>query len=135
MCCGECILERVQNTFATTHCSGMLSRTLLALIKVVPIRARMSRYDTAKTARWSERVRAWACAICVALASPVVCAVGAASDVKDQTCNLSGGQPRAVTVLDKQAWRFIQDDNLTDAAARSCDAVTRSAVHLPDTWH
>src|SRR5207237_6078963 len=76
-------LKRAQNTFATTHCSGMLSRTLLALIKVVPIRARMSRYDTAKTARWSERVRAWACAICVALASPVVCAVGAAGDVKD----------------------------------------------------
>ena len=128
-------LERVQNTFATTHCSGMLSRTLLALIKVVPIRARMSRYDTAKTARWSERVRAWACAICVALASPVVCAVGAAGDVKDQTCNLSGGQPRAVTVLDKQAWRFIQDDNLTDAAALSSDASTWSTVHLPHTWN
>ena len=95
----------------------------------------MSRYDTAKTARWSERVRAWACAICVALASPVVCAVGAAGDVKDQTCNLSGGQPRAVTVLDKQAWRFIQDDNLTDAAALSSDASTWSTVHLPHTWN
>ena len=115
-------LECIQDTFTTTPCSGTVSQILLALIKVVPIGAHMSLHHCAKTASWSERVRAWARAICIALASTVVCAVGVAGDVKAQTSNFSVSQPRTVTVLDKQAWRFIQDDNLTDAAALSSDA-------------
>ena len=128
-------LECIQDTFTTTPCSGTVSQMLLALIKVVPIGAHMSLHHCAKTASWSDRVRAWARAICIALASIVVCAVGVAGDVKAQTSNFSVSQPRTVTVLDKQAWRFIQDDNLTDAAALSNDASTWSTVQLPHTWN
>jgi beta-galactosidase len=128
-------LECIQETFTTTPCAGTVSQMLLALIKVVPIGAHMSLHHCAKTASWSERVRAWARAICIALASTVVCAVGVAGDVKAQTSNFSVSQPRTVTVLNKQAWRFIQDDNLTDAAALSSDASTWSTVQLPHTWN
>ena len=43
--------------------------------------------------------------------------------------------PRRVTVLDKLNWKFVQDDNLTDAAALSGDASTWSTVRLPHTWN
>ena len=42
---------------------------------------------------------------------------------------------RTATALDKLGWRFIQDDNLTEAAALSSDASTWSTVTLPHTWN
>ena len=48
---------------------------------------------------------------------------------------VSATQPRAVIVLDKRDWKFVQDDTLTDSAALSADATTWSTVHLPHTWN
>lgn len=42
---------------------------------------------------------------------------------------------RSTTLLDQKAWRFIQDDQLTDAAALSGDTTGWSDVKLPHTWN
>jgi beta-galactosidase len=42
---------------------------------------------------------------------------------------------RSTTLLDKKAWRFIQDDQLTDAAALSGDTTAWSSVKLPHSWN
>jgi beta-galactosidase len=42
---------------------------------------------------------------------------------------------RTTTLLDKQAWRFIQDDTLTDGAALASDTTGWSSVQLPHTWN
>lgn len=56
------------------------------------------------------------------------------------TAPTSGGtasvaEVRSTTLLDKKDWRFIQDDNLTDAAALSASTAAWSTVNLPHSWN
>src|SRR4051794_11169950 len=49
--------------------------------------------------------------------------------------SVSTEEARITTLLDKREWRFIQDDNLSDAAALSADTAAWSRVQLPHTWN
>jgi beta-galactosidase len=42
---------------------------------------------------------------------------------------------RSTTLLDKLAWRFIQDDSLTDEAGLANDASSWTSVTLPHSWN
>src|SRR3954463_12799008 len=53
----------------------------------------------------------------------------------DDSVAVSADEARTTTLLDKKAWRFVQDDALTDDAALASDGSAWSSVTLPHTWN
>src|SRR4051812_43297746 len=49
--------------------------------------------------------------------------------------SVTAGEARTTTVLDKQTWRFVQDDALTDEAGLASDGSTWASVTLPHSWN
>jgi len=76
-------------------------------------------------------------AISIALAFGTSSAlIGCGGDDGTQAApSISAAEARTTTALDKQAWRFVQDDALTDAQALADDGSTWSNVTLPHTWN
>lgn len=48
---------------------------------------------------------------------------------------ITAAQARSTTVLDKQTWRFVQDDSLTEDAALASDGSDWGSVTLPHSWN
>lgn len=57
------------------------------------------------------------------------------SDDDPAPAAVSATELRTVTLLDKQGWKFVQDDALTDVAALSADASAWTSVTLPHSWN
>jgi len=62
-------------------------------------------------------------------------ACGSSDDDPAPSDTVSTEELRAVTLLDKQDWKFVEDDALTDAAALSADASSWASVTLPHSWN
>lgn len=74
-------------------------------------------------------------AIAVGLALSVGLVACGGDDDNTSITAVSTAEIRAVTSLDKLDWKFVQDDNLTDAAALSSDTSNWTTVQLPHTWN
>ena len=56
-------------------------------------------------------------------------------DDSDDEPSIAAEEARTTTLLDKQAWRFVQDDALTDEAALANDGSSWTSVTLPHSWN
>jgi len=77
-------------------------------------------------------------AVAVAIAcgaSIVACGGGGGGSGSSTAAQVDQKETRSVTLLDKQNWKFIQDDNLTDDNALANDGSAWGSVTLPHTWN
>ena len=74
-------------------------------------------------------------AIAVGLALSVGLVACGGSDDNTSVTAVSTAEMRTATSLNSLDWKFVQDDNMTDAAALSSDTSTWTTVQLPHTWN
>lgn len=72
--------------------------------------------------------------IATAVAVAIGCAIAACGG-SDAPSSADTTEVRSITLLDKQAWKFIQDDALSEEAALTNDGTAWTSVTLPHTWN
>ena len=71
----------------------------------------------------------------IALCGCLGIGLAACGDGDSASPPITAAQARSTTVLDKQTWRFVQDDSLTEDAALASDGSDWASVTLPHSWN